>query len=76
MNQQGLHQFRDHCHHQISKQDYIIQHFVDDMTLVSKDKAAITHTIDSLEHYFKLRRLVSIEFLLGVKVERDRPNHT
>ena len=25
MNQQGLHQFRDHCHHQISKQDYIIQ---------------------------------------------------
>ena len=54
----------------------ILPVFVDDMTLVSKDKAAITQTIESLETHFKLRRLGSIEFLLGVKVERDRPNHT
>jgi Reverse transcriptase (RNA-dependent DNA polymerase) len=54
----------------------ILPVFVDDMTLVSKNKAAIHSTIGQLERHFKLRKLGGIEFLLGVKIERDRPNHT
>ena len=54
----------------------ILPVFVDDMTLVSKDKAAIDSTIDDLEKHFKLRRLGAIEFLLGVKVDRDRQKRT
>jgi hypothetical protein len=54
----------------------IIPVFVDDLTIVSKDKSAINSVISHLEKHFKLRRLGGIEFLLGVKVERDRANHT
>ena len=54
----------------------IIPVFVDDLTLVSKDKAAINSVIEHLEKHFKLRRLGPLEFLLGVKIERDRPRHT
>jgi hypothetical protein len=54
----------------------ILPVFVDDMTLVSKDKSAINSVIDQLEKHFKLRRLGSLEFLLGVKIERDRSRRT
>ena len=54
----------------------ILPVFVDDMTLVSKSKSAIDSIILQLESHFKLKRLGGIEFLLGVKVERDRANKT
>ena len=54
----------------------IIPVFVDDLTLVAKDKAAINKVITHLEKHFKLRRLGGIEFLLGVKIERERAKHT
>jgi len=54
----------------------ILPVFVDDMTLVSKDKSAINTVIEELEGHFKLRRLGGLEFLLGVKIERDRPRRT
>src|SRR6202012_1370137 len=54
----------------------IIPVFVDDMTLVSKSKSGIDSVISQLESHFKLRRLGGIEFLLGVKIERDRGKHT
>ena len=54
----------------------IIPVFVDDMTLVAKSKSDINSVITQLEKHFKLRRLGPIDFLLGVKVERDRPNKT
>ena len=54
----------------------IVPVFVDDLTLVSKDMASINSVIAHLEKNFKLRRLGGIEFLLGVKIERDRGKHT
>ena len=54
----------------------IIPVFVDDLTIVTKDKASITSVISHLEKNFKLRRLGGIEFLLGVKIRRDREKHS
>jgi len=54
----------------------IIPVFVDDLTIVSKDKSSINSVITHLEKYFKLRRLGPIDFLLGVKIRRDRPKHS
>src|ERR1700761_2167060 len=54
----------------------ILPVFVDDMTLVSKSKSAIDSIISQIQEHFKLRRLGGIEFLLGVKIERDRANKT
>ena len=46
------------------------------MTLVSKSKEKIAKLKQELRKHFKLRDLEATEFLLGVKIERDRPNHT
>jgi hypothetical protein len=54
----------------------IVPVWVDDMTFVGKDKAKIDAIISQLEKHFKLRRLGGIDFLLGVKVDRDRHNRT
>ena len=54
----------------------IIPVFVDDMTLVSKSKSDINSVVTQLEQHFKLRRLSPIDFLLGVKVERERGQKT
>lgn len=54
----------------------IVPVFVDDMTLVSKSKGKIAELKEELKKHFKLRDLGSTEFLLGVKVERDRSNRT
>ncbi|MGH7238510.1 MAG: hypothetical protein ACREHG_00435 [Candidatus Saccharimonadales bacterium] len=43
---------------------------------MAKDKALINPVITHLENHFKLRRLGGIEFLLGVKIDRDRAKHT
>ena len=54
----------------------ILPVFVDDMTLVSKSKEKIADLKEELKKHFKLCDLGPTEFLLGVKVERDRHNHT
>src|SRR5215469_8592877 len=54
----------------------ILPVFVDDMTIVSKSRDAINSVIDNLEKHFKLRRLGGLEFLLGVKIERERSKRT
>jgi hypothetical protein len=54
----------------------IVPVFVDDMTLVSKSKDKIQQVKDELKCHFKLRELGPIEWLLGVKVERDRARHS
>jgi len=53
----------------------IVPVFVDDMTLVSKSKEKIRELKEELKKHFKLRDLGPTEFLLGVKVERDRSQH-
>jgi hypothetical protein len=50
----------------------IVPVFVDDMTLVSKSKSKVQWLKEELKKHFKLRDLGPTEFLLGVKVERDR----
>jgi hypothetical protein len=54
----------------------ILPVFVDDITLVSKSKEKIQEVKEELRKHFKLRDLGPTEFLLGVKVERDRSTHT
>lgn len=54
----------------------IVPVFVDDMTLVSKSKQKIAELKEELKKHFKLRDLGPTEFLLGVKIERDRSNRT
>src|ERR1700754_2397550 len=50
----------------------IVPVFVDDMTLVSKSKEQVDQLKQDLRKFFKLRDLGPTEFLLGVKIERDR----
>lgn len=50
----------------------IVPVFVDDMTLVSKSKQKITELKEELKKHFKLRDLGPTDFLLGVKIDRDR----
>ena len=53
----------------------IVPVFVDDMTLVSKSKEQVDQLKQDLRKFFKLRDLGPTEFLLGVKIERDRSHH-
>ena len=50
--------------------------FVDDCTLVSKDKEMIQHIKQELMSCFKLRDLGPISQILGVQVTRDRSKRT
>ncbi|THH26797.1 hypothetical protein EUX98_g7390 [Antrodiella citrinella] len=54
----------------------VIPVFVDDCTLVSKDKVAIQKIKDELVKRFKLRDLGPINQLLGVQITRDRSKRT
>ena len=54
----------------------IIPVFVDDCTLVSKDKEMIQHIKQELMSRFKLRDLGPISQILGVQVTRDRSKRT
>lgn len=50
--------------------------YVGDLTIASKSKEAIVKLKTDLASKFKIRDLGPTEFILGIKVERDRPNRT
>jgi Reverse transcriptase (RNA-dependent DNA polymerase) len=50
--------------------------YVDDLTLASKSKGALAKLKADLASNFKIRDLGPTEFILGIKVERDRPNRS
>jgi transposase InsO family protein len=50
--------------------------YVDDLTIASNSKAMISQLKSDLMTHFKLRDLGPTEFILGIKVERDRPRRT
>jgi transposase InsO family protein len=50
--------------------------YVDDLTIASNSKSAISQLKSDLMTHFKLRDLGPTEFILGIKVERDRPKRT
>ena len=50
--------------------------YVDDLTIASNSKTAISQLKSDLTTHFKLRDLGPTEFILGIKVERDRPKRT
>ena len=54
----------------------IVPVYVNDLTVVSNSKAAIKTFISSLKQHLKLRELGPVEYLLGVKVSRDRTTRT
>jgi len=54
----------------------IVLIFIDDITLVSKDDAAIDSTVQELSKHFKLRDLGTTTFLLSVQVKQDLEAHT
>lgn len=54
----------------------IVPVFVDDLTLVSKSREAIQKLKVDLAKHIKIRDLGPTEFLLGVRVERDRAKRT
>jgi hypothetical protein len=49
---------------------------VDDITLVSKHKAALAKAVEDLSKVFKLRDLDPTSWLLGIHIERDWNKHT
>ena len=53
----------------------IIPVHVDDMTIASTSRPSILKLIDQLREHFDLRHLGPTVGLLGVCVDRDRPNH-
>jgi hypothetical protein len=54
----------------------IVPVYVDDLTIVSKSRAAIDHLIEELKKHFKLRVIGDTALLLGVKVARERSTRT
>jgi hypothetical protein len=49
----------------------IIPVYVDDITFVSKEEAALDQVVLELSKYFKVRDLGPTRFLLGIQIERD-----
>jgi hypothetical protein len=54
----------------------IVPAYVDDLTIVSNSQAAVDKLKADLKSHFKLRELGPTEFLLGVKIVRDRAKRT
>jgi hypothetical protein len=54
----------------------ILPVFVDDMTFASKSLTSINQIISQLSQHFKLCDLGPTTQLLGIKIDRDRPNRT
>jgi len=54
----------------------IVPIFIDDITLVSKDNAAMDSTVQELSKHFKLHDLGATTFLLSVQVKQDLELHT
>ena len=52
----------------------ILPVFVDDITLACKSSSVLDQTVKELATHFKLHDLGPTSYLLGIKVERDRPN--
>ena len=50
--------------------------YVDDITAVSKSKAALDRVVEELSKHFKLRDLGETSFLLGIQIQRDRAKRT
>ena len=53
----------------------IVPVYVDDMTIVAKNKSDVAWVKSELKKHFKLRDLGPTNFLLGVHVTRDRSRH-
>ena len=54
----------------------IVPVFVDDLTIVSKDKEKVRLLKEKLSQHFKIRDLGPISFLLGVHITRDRASRS
>ena len=54
----------------------IVSIFIDDITLVSKDDAAMDSTAQELSKHFKLHNLGATTFFLSVQVKQDLEAHT
>jgi transposase InsO family protein/predicted RNA binding protein YcfA (HicA-like mRNA interferase family) len=54
----------------------IVPVHVDDLVIASKSRSAISNFKKELATHFKIRDQGPTSFLLGVKLERDRPNRT
>ena len=54
----------------------IVPIFIDNITLVSKDDAAMDSTVQELSNHFKLCDLGATTFLLSVQVKQDLEAHT
>jgi len=54
----------------------IVPIFIDDITLVSKDDAAMDSTVQELSKHFKLCDLGATTFLLSVQIKQDLEAHT
>ena len=54
----------------------LIPVFIDDMTIAAKSQSEINWIKSELKTYFKLRDLGLTSFLLGVQIDRDRPNRS
>lgn len=72
---------RTECEHSFyiyekGKTKVFVPVYVDDLTIASNDKEAVIKLKEDLKAQFKLRDLGPTEFILGIKVERDRPNRT
>jgi hypothetical protein len=52
----------------------ILPVFVDDITLACKSSSVLDSTVKELATHFKLHDLGPTTYLLGIKIERDRPN--
>ena len=50
----------------------IVPVYIDDMTLASKDTAALDRTVEELSKRFKLRDLGETKFILGIEITRNR----
>jgi hypothetical protein len=54
----------------------IVPVYIHNMTLLSKDSAALDRVVEELAQRFKLRDLGETKFILGVEVIRDRANRS
>ena len=54
----------------------LIPVFIDDMTIAAKSQSEIDRIKSELKTHFKLRDLGPTSFLLGVQIDRDRPNRS
>ena len=53
----------------------ILPIFINNITLVCKSSSILDQTVKELATHFKLHDLSPTPYLLGIKVERDYPNH-